>query len=203
MMTSHTPSLREQASGSRCEYLALSFSPLSAPFRSRWRNNGLSADFLGDYVMAFLPATGDTDDVWSKDSEIKHAVTYIANEFLENAMKYHERDADIPIGIRLELTKEKIVVSASNGVGAERARHYKAFLERILANDARDLLLRQLEQNSASSNANESGAGLLTIISDYGAQLSWLFEAHPRQAELLTVTTSAVLSLKSFPDGPA
>ena len=33
---------------SECEYLTLAFSPTSAPLRSRWRNNGLSADFLAD-----------------------------------------------------------------------------------------------------------------------------------------------------------
>ena len=46
----------ERAAG--CEYLTLVFSPVSVPLRSRWRNNGLSADFLGDYVTTFLPANG-------------------------------------------------------------------------------------------------------------------------------------------------
>jgi hypothetical protein len=102
----------------RCEYLALSFSPLSAPLRSRWRNNGVSADFLGDYVTTFLP--GGVGAAAGDASEIRQAVTYIANEFLENAMKYHERSADIPIGIRLELTKEHITVSATNGISPEQ-----------------------------------------------------------------------------------
>ena len=118
MMTNQTLGHCGEQSGERCEYLTLSFSPLSAPLRSRWRNNGVSADFLGDYVTTFLPADGDMASARRKQNEIKHAVTYIANEFLENAMKYHERDVDIPIGIRLELTSDQITVSASNGVGA-------------------------------------------------------------------------------------
>ena len=93
-------------------------SPLSvSPLRSRWRNNGVSADFIGDYVMTFLPADGDMASAGRNQGEIRHAVTYIANELLENAMKYHKRDVDIPIGIRLELTSDRIIVSASNGVG--------------------------------------------------------------------------------------
>jgi hypothetical protein len=202
-MTDHIPDEQGQGRAMKAEYLALSFSPLSASLRSRWRNNGLSADFLGDYVMTFLPANEDIAGAWSNQGEIRHAVAYIANEFLENAMKYHERNADIPIGIRLELTSEKIVVSASNGVGAGQAKRYQAFLETTLVNDAGDLLLKQLEQGSAGEESTESGAGLLTMISDYGARLGWQFETHPAQADLLTVTTSAVLSLTHLPGAPA
>jgi hypothetical protein len=183
----------------QCEYLALSFSPLSAPLRSRWRNNGVSADFLGDYVTTFLPAEGDFAP-GSGQNEIKHAVTYIANEFLENAMKYHERNVDIPIGIRLELTRDKITIRASNGIGAEQAHRYKTFVENILEHDAGDLLLRQLEENSAGIESDASGLGLLTMMNDYEARLGWRFEAHTEHPEIMTVTTSAVLDLKK-PEG--
>jgi hypothetical protein len=183
----------EHESGEKCEYLALSFSPLSAPIRSRWRNNGLSADFLGDYVTTFFSANGDVTDRPAHQKEIKHAVTYIANEFLENAMKYHERDVDIPIGIRLELTGSQITISASNGVGTEQSERYKAFVGRILSHDPGELLLRQLEESAAGTAPVESGLGLLTMITDYGARLDWQFDGHPRYPGFLVVTTSAVL----------
>src|SRR6266849_9744452 len=114
---------------SECEYLTLAFSPTNAPLRTRWRNNGLSADFLGDYVTTFLPTSGGTAAVGSRQNEIKHAVTYIANELLENAMKYHERNVDIPIGIHLELTSDHITVSVSNGISVGQAQRYKSFVE--------------------------------------------------------------------------
>src|SRR3954471_2690820 len=113
MMTNQTLGRFGQHLGERCEYLTLAFSPLSAPLCSRWRNNGLSADFLGDYVNTFLPTNGSVSAADSRQNEIKHAVTYIANELLENAMKYHERNVDIPIGIHLELASEHISVRAS------------------------------------------------------------------------------------------
>src|SRR5579863_6280109 len=185
--TGHYGQSREKS-----EYLALSFSPLSAPLRSRWRNNGVSADFLGDYVTTFLPAGDDEADAGNKQKEIRHAVTYIANEFLENAMKYHERRADIPIGIRLELTSDQITVSASNAVGAEQAVHYKAFLENIRRCDARELLLSQLEHSSESGGSRGSCLGLLTMISDYSVQLRWRFESQPESSGTMTVTTTAV-----------
>lgn len=180
----------------QCEYLALSFSPLSAPLRSRWRNNGVSADFLGDYVMTFLPAGGGTTAAGSQ-SDIRHAVTYIANEFLENAMKYHERDVNIPIAIRLELTSDRVTVSASNGVCATQADRYKAFVENIAQKDAGDLLVRQLEENSAGDEPEASRLGLLTMISDYGVRLAWNFEAAADSPNMMIVTTSAVLPLKN------
>src|ERR1035441_2475182 len=188
-----------QQSGERCEYLTLAFSPLSAPIRSRWRNNGLSADFLGDYVITFLPANGSMATTESRQDEIRHTVTYIANELLENAMKYHEPGVNIPIRIHLELTGDQITVSASNGIGAGQAQRYQAFAAHVLAEDAGDMLIRQLEESAAGEESNQSGLGLLTMINDYGAQLGWRFEAHPACVETMTVTTSAVLPLNIPP----
>jgi len=183
-------------SGEQCEYLTLAFSPLSAPLRTRWRNNGLSADFLGDYVTTFLPANGNGAE--SRQNEIRHAVTYIANELLENAMKYHERHVNIPIGIYLELGIDSITVSASNGVGFNGAELYKSYVENMLKEDPGDLLVRQLEESSEEKNSKESCLGLLTIINDYGAKLGWRFEVHPAHSEVMTVTTRAILPLSGF-----
>jgi hypothetical protein len=97
----------------KCEYLTLAFSPTSAPLRSRWRNNGLSADFLGDYVTTFLPANGTLPAFKRRQNEVKHAVTYIANELLENAMKYHQPDVEIPIRIHLSVSSRRAVTKRS------------------------------------------------------------------------------------------
>jgi hypothetical protein len=180
---------------SECEYLTLAFSPLSTPLRSRWRNNGLSADFLGDYVTTFLPTEGNSAVDESRQKELRHAVAYIANELLENAMKYHESLADIPIRLNLALKSNQIALSASNGVSIAQARRYRVFVERFLEGDAGELLLRQQEEG-ASREAAMSCLGLLTMVTDYGVQLGWRFEAIPEQSEMMTVTTSAVLPLK-------
>src|SRR6202041_2092203 len=112
----------ERSSGS--EYLTLAFSPTNAPLRSRWRNNGLSADFLGDYVATFMPSNDGGAVLEKQQSRIKHAVAYIANELLENAMKYHQRDVDIPVRIDLERTGDHITVSVSNGASQRQAQNY-------------------------------------------------------------------------------
>lgn len=180
---------------SNCEYLTLAFSPSSAPVRARWRNNGLSADFLGDYVTTFLPKEGNPPEPQGGQDEMKHAVTYIANELLENAMKYHERAVDVPIGIHLQLTGEYISVSASNGAGMGQAEKYKAFIDELQSKDVSDLLIEKLEQGATSDEQNVSSMGLLTMISDYGAELGWRFENHPALPDVMIVTTRAILPI--------
>ena len=186
-----------------CEYLTLAFPPTSVPLRSRWRNNGLSADFLGDYVTTFLPTNGGMAAVKNKQNEIKHKVTYIANELLENAMKYHQPDVEIPIRIHLELASDHIAVSVSNGISVVQAGRYKEFVEHLQEGDVDDLLLRQQEESAMSSESTMSSLGLLTMISDYEAQLDWRFDIHPTQLESMTVTTSAILPLKGVPGASA
>jgi hypothetical protein len=182
-----------------CEYLTLAFSPTSAPLRSRWRNNGLSADFLGDYVTTFLPVP----PFGNRQKEIRHAVTYIANELLENAMKYHQPDVEIPIRIHLELASDHITVSVSNGVSVVEAQHYKAVLEHLQDGEVGDLLMRQQEESASSSDSTMSCLGLLTIMGDYDAKLDWQFDVHPTLSASMTVTTSAVLHLKGVPGASA
>jgi hypothetical protein len=192
MMTSPTQDCTGELS-SECEYLTLAFSPTSAPLRYRWRNNGLSADFLGDYVTTFLPGVPAFEN---RQREIKHAVTYIANELLENAMKYHQPDVDIPIKIRLELATDHIKVSVSNGIDVVQAGRYETFVQGLRGGNAAELLSQQQEANAECSESNISCLGLLTMMSDYDAQLDWRFDPHPVRSQSMTVTTSAVLPLK-------
>jgi hypothetical protein len=198
MMMSETLGNYGERAG-ECEYLTLAFSPISAPLRSRWRNNGLSADFLGDYVTTFLPVPPFA----SRQNEIKHAVTYIANELLENAMKYHQPDVEIPIRIHLELASGHIKVSVSNGVSIVQAARYKSFVEHLQEGDAGDLLAKQQEESARSTESAMSSLGLLTMISDYDAHLDFRFDIHPTQPQSMTVTTSAVLLLKGDPGASA
>ena len=186
-----------------CEYLTLAFSPTSAPLRSRWRNNGLSADFLADYVTTFLPTRDGRPAPENRQNELKHAVTYVANELLENAMKYHQPEVEIPIRIHLELASDHIAVSVSNGASLVQAGRYKAFVEHLQEGDVDDMLLRQQEESAMASDSTVSGLGLLTMISDYEVQLDWSFDVHPTESESMTVTTSAVLPLKGVPGASA
>lgn len=91
----------------RSEFLVLGFSPSSLPIQLRWKTNGLSADFLGDYVKNFFP--GDTSAALNKQTEVRHAVSFVANELLENAMKYSDKCAGQPINLEVHLFSDRLI----------------------------------------------------------------------------------------------
>ncbi len=95
----------EQEGGSG-EYLKIGFHPTSIPLQQRWRNNGLSADFLADYLSTFFP--GEDDEALDKQAEIRDAVNYIANELLENAMKYSYTPSQHAVSIGMLLDQDKV-----------------------------------------------------------------------------------------------
>ena len=58
------------------ESLSLRFSPSSIPLKQRWRNNGLSADFLADYVTTFFPRVEDDPASEARRGEVQGAVNF-------------------------------------------------------------------------------------------------------------------------------
>jgi hypothetical protein len=178
------------------EYLILRFSPGSLPLKQRWRNNGLSADFLADYLASFFPAEEIESDGIDKRTEIKGAVSYIANELLENAMKFNDDDTRYPISIQLQLYVDHIIFCVSNSVNIETTIKFQEHIKKLLNSDTQELYLQQLEQNASSDgNCFTSGLGLLTMINDYMAQLGWKFETIETDREVTVVTTMVNLAV--------
>ncbi len=156
------------------EYLKLSFSPSSIPIKQRWRNNGLSADFLGDYFTTFFPKSDDDPASLRRQNEIKNAISYIANELLENAMKFSDEQLNHTISIRLLLDKDRIIFSETNGVSRQQADSFRTFINKIMNTDPNELYIQQLEENAMTDSS--AGLGYLTMVNDYGAELAWQFE---------------------------
>lgn len=163
-----------QARTQNQEYLKLSLSPSSIPIKQRWRNNGLSADFLGDYFTTFFPKSDDDPASLRRQNEIKNAVSYIANELLENAMKFSDDQLNHTISIRLLLDKDRIIFSETNGVSRQQADSFRTFINKIMNTDPNELYIQQLEENAMTDSS--AGLGYLTMVNDYGAELAWQFE---------------------------
>ncbi|WP_407275939.1 DUF6272 family protein [Halothiobacillus sp. DCM-1] len=153
------------------ERLSLSFSPGQLPLQQRWRNNGLSADFMGDYVTAFFPRDDHDPATGRRQSEIQGAVSYIANELLENAMKYHDAASGASISIELVMTPDRVTLTLNNRITAAQAEAFQAFIHKLAVSDADTLYMEQLESNAMTGSS--SGLGLLTMVNDYGAALAW------------------------------
>jgi len=153
------------------EFLLLGFSPSSLPIKQRWRNNGLSADFLADYMTTFFPGESA-----NKHADIKSTVSYIANELLENAMKYSDETVTKPISLCLHLFDDRFIFIASNSVAPKAIPAFQAYIREILDNDPYELYLQRLEANSETDTPTQSGLGYLTMINDYNALLGWKFD---------------------------
>jgi hypothetical protein len=174
----------EEGSG---EYLKLGFHPRSVPLQQRWRNNGLSADFLADYVSTFFPA--DDEGSAGRKAEVKSAVSYIANELLENAMKFTYAKSHHVVTIQMFLQADDISLYATNSFNPETLESFQEFIQRLLTEDTDDMYMEQLERNAESESDESSGLGFLTMLNDYGASLSWRFSDSERTEDGIIVTT--------------
>lgn len=160
------------------EGLTLVFSPRSMPLKKRWRNNALSADFMADYFATFFPG----EETSAPKAEVKAAVSYIANELIENSMKYSDTNADFPISLRLSMRDGALLFLSTHQITSEQLALYDAFAARFIASDPHSLLLEQAQSTSSTS----SGLGLITLATDYGALLGWKFE--PRGSSAVATT---------------
>lgn len=181
----------EQGNGQ--EFLIINFSPNSIPLQQRWRNNGLSADFLSDYWSTFFPA--DDEDAESRSIGIKGAVAYVANELLENAMKFTYEPAQHAVNIGLHLHQNEMFFYVTNTVDPAIVAEFQAFIHQILTEDPDELYMKQLEANANEDDIESDGShlGFLTMINDYHAEIAWKFTHN--ELAMLTVTTMVRLAV--------
>ena len=171
------------------EYLIIGFSPSSVPLKQRWRNNGLSADFMADYLATFFPGNEDDSSTIERQAEIKSAVSYIANELLENAMKFNNETSDYPINIKLQLESDGVIFSVVNSISPQAVDKFQAYIQQLLASEPSELYIQQLEKNAAEESCTDSGLGLLTMLTDYTAKIGWKFQTVHQDPEVIAVTT--------------
>ncbi|MEG3959681.1 DUF6272 family protein [Microcoleus sp. herbarium2] len=175
------------------EYLIIGFSPSSIPLKQRWRNNGLSADFMADYLATFFPGNEDDTSTIERQAEIKSAVSYIANELLENAMKFNNETSEYPIDIKLQLESDGVIFSVVNSISPQAVDKFQAYIQQLLASEPSELYIQQLEKNAADESCTDSGLGLLTMLTDYTAKIGWKFQTVRQDPEVIAVTTMVQL----------
>src|SRR4029079_15500163 len=120
-------------------------------------NNGLSADFLADYLTAFFP--GDNQAAAERQAEIKSAVSYVANELLENAMKFSYASSQQAISIVMYLEADAVTLYVTNNVNPYTMAAFRQTMARLLTEDTDTLYLAQLAHNAESDNTDGSGLG--------------------------------------------
>lgn len=183
------------------EYLIIGFSANSIPLKQRWRNNGLSADFIADYLQTFFVGL---DEKYAKEghqdaaipAQSKNAAKYIANELLENAMKFSSDSIRYQTKIAFHLYGDKLVFHVVNAIKPDDVESFQAFIQRLLnAEDPHELYIEQMELNATGENEGGSGLGFLSMICDYSAKLGWRFETLQDAPPVVLVTTMVSLAV--------
>jgi len=182
-----------EMSGHEYEYLKIHFSATATPLRQRRRNNGLSADFLADYLCTFFP--GEDRLSAEKQAEIKDAVSYIANELLENAMQFSHAPADYSVSIAMYLEKDAISLYVTNSIDPRALEDFQHFIQRLLTEESEALYLERLTRSIEGHVEGKSGLGFLTMLHTYGATLAWKFEPLAQDTQVMAVTTMVRLAL--------
>ena len=176
--------------------LELTFTPNSLPIKKRWGSNRLSANFMADYFSNFLLVDEDDPARKRRIKESKGAVSYVANELLENAIKFNNQATNFKIKFGIYFIEEAdltAVLFATNSVSAEGLDKFQKFIQELLCSDPEKLYVQQIEKSAEEENSGASGLGFLTMINDYSAKLGWKFEIVQKDPKMIAVTTMVLV----------
>jgi hypothetical protein len=177
--------------------LTLTFSPGSAPLQQRWRNNRLAAHFVAEYFAHLLPLEAQDPSSQQRMQARKGAVSYVANELLENAMKFHDPEANVAVQCGIHLLDDPevtAIIFTTNSIKPAGVDKFQAFITALLAADPTELYMQHME-DSVAAESPTSGLGLLTLINDYGARLGWKFDVMHGDRLVVIVTTMAQIKV--------
>lgn len=177
------------------EYLTLGFSPSAQARNVRWRNYGLSADFLGDYFATFFPGDGGSVVAGSDfQGNVKACISYVANELIENAIKFSDEQINVPVTISLYLYESSILLIICNSTTIDRADRFQQHIHAILNTDL-DYLYAQRLERIGLEESDESCLGLISIMADYGVKMGWKFAPSANHENAVDVSVMARLTL--------
>ena len=181
------------------EYLLIGFSPASVSLKERWTNNGLSADFIAEYFRAFFvnKMVGTKEDAEMTIENLRDAVKYIANELLENAMKFQDSSMPYTAKIGFSIYNDKLIFLVTNGINEQQIEPLQIYINRLLTEDPSELYFETMKSN-AKNNSNSSQLGLLSMVCDYSAKLGWKFEETTTTSPITIVHTMVCLAINTI-----
>lgn len=165
----------------------------SIPPERRKQTRYLFIAFITDYLANIFPVDEDDIKSYERQLRMKSAVTYIANELLENSIKFNYETVKYPIKIGICSIEKNLVFVASNCANEKTSGSLKAFVHELTTSDSNELYFRQLEKG-AEEKSEESRLGFLSMMNDYSAKLGWKIETINTDPEITTVTTMVQLT---------
>ncbi len=158
-----------------------------------WPNSSLSAKFIADYVSVFLPPQGSREKQIRHRAEVADAVRYITNELLENAFKFSCTESNQPVLLIPYCWHNRLVITVTNTSHISTIDGFKEIIHDLTTIDPMELYVRRSEENLSTEHSLTSGLGLITILTNYDAQLGWKIEHQLPDVDCFTVTTMVQL----------
>lgn len=161
-----------------------------------WHSNNLSANFLGNYWESLFPVRPGSGLYRRK--KIREMVSYIANELLENAVKYGYSAPPSGQALTIEtcLFPGVLRFYVSHRIDPQSVAAFQEYIQILLTKNPERLYFRQMEQNADEYTHTVSRLGLLSILHDYHAQLAWKFDTEGHRADVITVTTMVQVAVQ-------
>ncbi len=146
-----------------------------------WKSKDLTAEFLGDFWKNIL------------DIEVmKSTIHFVCAELLENAV-YHSKNSEYFVLIELCFKTDEMLIYVKNSADTDIIPNFKIFIKTLLETDNLQKLFIRRMKEAKKTGSNKSQVGLITIMKDRGAKLSWKFK---EQQNITNVTTMARIPLK-------
>jgi len=133
-----------------------------------WPQAGMTADFLGVFFADIAAAAG------ADARSARHAIGYLVNELLENAIKFRV-PGGAPVLVAGGVDGSGFFFEMHNQSTEDVAAHFGTLLEELTSRDPGDLMIERIEANAENSSSGGSGLGILTLMSDYSAEMGWIF----------------------------
>ncbi|MFB2967938.1 DUF6272 family protein [Aerosakkonema sp. BLCC-F183] len=163
------------------------------PMTKRKQTRYLSMAFMAEYLANFFTFKEENEFLFKQEIQIKSAANYIANELLENSLKYNYELGKYPLRFAIYLLERNLVFVTKNCVNKKTLDKLNNFINELIDSDVSELYFRQLEKG-AEENSEESQLGFLSILNDYEAKLGWKFETVSKEPEITSVTTMVQLA---------
>jgi hypothetical protein len=154
----------------------------------RWSDCSATANFLSAYYGALFRAELGAAHV----SDVTHSVAYLANELLENTVKFRAPgDVELEAG----LSGGEFLLRITNQIAGETSEGFEKLLGELTEGDPGELLLARIEANAADESSSGSGLGILTLMNDYGVRFTWIFSPGAGEDGRVVLQTLARLRL--------
>lgn len=140
-----------------------------------WKSKDISAEFIGDFWKNIL----DIDD-------IKPTLHFICAELLENAV-YHSVSSNYLVRIGLFFKTEELLIYVTNSLETEKIPEFSEFINTMLTSDNLQKMFIQRMKAAKKSGTKKSQVGLITIMKDRGATLSWKIQEGVQSSVVTTL----------------